>query len=60
MAVIRVPDEVGMMVTGLHTTRGFLRYDKTQDLKMEAVVLLSINPNLNYQATLNEVSKLSF
>lgn len=55
-----VPDKIGMMVTGHHSTGGFLRYDRTQDLKMEAAVKVSLDPTLNYQSTLQEVSEKFF
>lgn len=41
MAAKGVPDEVGMMITGHHTAGGYSRYDRTQDLKMEAATIYS-------------------
>ncbi len=56
MAACGVPDEVGMMVTGHHTTDGYGRYDRTKELKMEAAVLAGCTPGLTYDKALCDVS----
>lgn len=57
LAARGVPDEVGMLITGHHTTGGYSTYDRTQALKMEAATLVSANPGLDYDKALTHVSK---
>lgn len=57
MAAKGVPNEVGRLISGHHTTDGYLRYDRTQALKIEAATLVSANPLMNYEVALTEVSK---
>lgn len=60
MAARGVPDEVGMLISGHHTINGYLRYDRTKAIKMEAATLVAANPLLSYESAIKEVSKKFF
>ncbi|CAM6090480.1 unnamed protein product [Calypogeia fissa] len=57
MAARGVPDDIGMLISGHHTADGYSRYDRTQALKMQAVAIVSANPDMSYEDELMKVSK---
>lgn len=46
-----------MMITGHHLANGYSRYDRIQELKMEAISLVSSTPQLTWTNAMEVVSK---
>jgi hypothetical protein len=56
MAFLGVPDQVGCLIMGHHITDNYSGYNRSQKLQQHAATLMAENPDLTYEAAMQEVA----